>query len=132
MEFSFIDNSVKLFFKHWILHKLIIDGDKDMLKIFNSMGISTTHIKELKTMLKGAPMIKEEGVYGFEPSFIKGNSSLQLERNERLKNIMIARMNETITKICLVHSAENQVLQLRYDWHNWRSTRLYLSGYCKK
>jgi hypothetical protein len=34
-----------------------------MLKIFNSMGISTTHIKELKTMLKGAPMIKEEGVY---------------------------------------------------------------------
>jgi hypothetical protein len=34
------------------------------LKIFNSMGISTTHIKELKTMLKGAPMIKEEGVYG--------------------------------------------------------------------
>jgi hypothetical protein len=47
-----------------------------MLKIFNSMGISTTHIKELKTMLKGAPMIKEEGVYGFEPSFIKGNSKL--------------------------------------------------------
>jgi hypothetical protein len=34
------------------LDKLIIDGDKDMLKIFNSMGISTTHIKELKTMLK--------------------------------------------------------------------------------
>ena len=58
------------------LDKLIIDGDKDMLKIFNSMGISTTHIKELKTMLKGAPMIKEEGVYGFEPSFIKGNSKL--------------------------------------------------------
>jgi hypothetical protein len=29
------------------------------------MGISITHIKELKTMLKGAPMIKEEGVYGF-------------------------------------------------------------------
>jgi hypothetical protein len=56
--------------------KLIIDGDKDMLKIFNSMGISTTHIKELKTMLKGAPMIKEEGIYGFEPSFIKGNSKL--------------------------------------------------------
>jgi hypothetical protein len=27
-------------------------------------------------MLKGAPMIKEEGVYGFEPSFIKGNSKL--------------------------------------------------------
>jgi hypothetical protein len=46
------------------LDKLIIDGDKDMLKIFNSMGISTTHIKELKTMLKSAPMIKEEGVYG--------------------------------------------------------------------
>jgi hypothetical protein len=59
------------------LDKLIIDGDKDMLKIFNSMGISTTHIKELKTMLKGAPMIKEEGIYGFEPSFIKGNSKHQ-------------------------------------------------------
>jgi hypothetical protein len=28
------------------LDKLIIDGDKDMLKIFNSMGISTTHIKD--------------------------------------------------------------------------------------
>jgi hypothetical protein len=27
-------------------------------------------------MLKGAPMIKEEGIYGFEPSFIKGNSKL--------------------------------------------------------
>jgi hypothetical protein len=29
-------------------------------------------------MLKGAPMIKEEGVYGFEPSFIKGNSKLYI------------------------------------------------------
>jgi hypothetical protein len=39
------------------LDKLIIDGDKDMLKIFNSMGISTTHIKELKTMLKGVAVL---------------------------------------------------------------------------
>jgi hypothetical protein len=52
-----------------------------MLKIFNSMGISTTHIKELKTMLKGAPMIKEEGVYGFEPSFIEEYNDCSNERN---------------------------------------------------
>jgi hypothetical protein len=55
------------------LDKLIIDGDKDMLKIFNSMGISG-----------------------------------------RLKNIMIARMNEIIVKIYLAHFVENQVLQLQH------------------
>jgi hypothetical protein len=31
-----------------------------------------------------------------------------------LNSGMIARMNETIIKICLVHSAENQVLQLLF------------------
>jgi hypothetical protein len=40
--------------------------------------------------------------------------SLQPERNERLKNIMIARMNETITKIDPTHFVENQVLQLQF------------------
>jgi hypothetical protein len=67
-----------------------------MLKIFNSMGISTTHIKELKTMLKGAPMIKEEGVYGFEPSFIKGN----LEWNSLL--LIIASNSFLSTGFCII------------------------------
>jgi DNA-binding TFAR19-related protein (PDSD5 family) len=40
--------------------------------------------------------------------------SLQPEQNERLKNIMIARMNETIAKIDLTHFVENQVLQLLF------------------
>jgi hypothetical protein len=78
------------------LDKLIIDGDKDMLKIFNSMGISTTHIKELKTMLKGAPMIKEEGVYGFEPSFIKGNSKL-LNLYSKVLNTYIAILSPSLS-----------------------------------
>jgi hypothetical protein len=37
----------------------------NLLRIFNSMGISINHIKELKTMLRDAPMIKEEGVFGY-------------------------------------------------------------------
>lgn len=58
------------------LDRLIIENDSNLLRIFNSMGISINHIKELKTMLKDAPMIKEEGVFGFEPSYIKSNSKL--------------------------------------------------------
>jgi hypothetical protein len=34
--------------------------------------------------------------------------------HERLKNIMIARMNETIVKIDLSQFVENQVLQLQF------------------
>jgi hypothetical protein len=74
-------------------------------RIVANIGISTTHIKELKTMLKGAPMIKEEGIYGFEPSFIKGNS--------KLLNLYSKVLN-TYIKIYLFQSVGNQVLQLQF------------------
>jgi hypothetical protein len=45
--------------------------------------------------MKGAPMIKEEGVYGFEPSFIKGNSKL-LNLYSKVLNTYIGNYSKSI------------------------------------
>jgi hypothetical protein len=76
-------------------------------------------------MLKGAPMIKEEGVYGFEPSFIKGNSKL-LNLYSKVLNTYIGNysIHKTATAIilpscnnaCVAESGANEILFFAIPW----------------
>ena len=83
------------------LDRLLIEGDEKMLRIFNSMGISRQHIKELKVMLNDVPVVTDDsGLYGFAPSHIAGNSDL-LEVYSKVLNTYIGNysIRKTATSV---------------------------------